>query len=219
MITILLVDDHKLVRTAIKLLLKNIPDVEIIGEAANGEEAVQLAKKLTPNLVLMDLKMPGIGGLEATNRILNYNPEIRIMILSSCIEEVYIPTHMMKLGAAGYITKNADINEFITAIHKVHSGASYIAPEVAQRIALNQANNLNTSPLTRLSKREIQIMWMVMEGTSVHEIAKKLFLSPKTVNTYRYRTFEKLQIKNNVQLMHLIYHYKMLDHKQSISHL
>lgn len=217
MINVMLVDDHNLVRTAIKMLLDNVGNVKIIAEAACGEEAIKLARKITPDIVLMDLKMPGIGGLEATRRLLSINPKTKVIAVTSCDEEGSIPYHFIRIGGVGYVTKTANSEEFITAIQKVHSGQSYITAEIAQRMALHQANNKSESPFAKLSKREMQIMWMVIRGGSVQEIADKLFLSPKTINTYRYRTFEKLNIKNNVELVHLAFQYKLIDQAPALT--
>lgn len=210
MINVLIVDDHDLVRLGLKKLLSNVSDVKVIGEAATGEDAVRLTRDLHPDIVLMDLKMPGIGGLEATHKLLRANPGIKVIAVTSCDEEPF-PFRLVRAGAAGYITKTASVDELVMAIHKVYSGQVYITPEVAQQIALRQVSDAAKSPFGNLSERELQVMWMITHGNRVQEIAGKLCLSSKTVNTYRYRLFEKLKVKNDVELTHLALRYGMLD--------
>jgi two-component system invasion response regulator UvrY len=209
-INILIVDDHDLIRYGIKKLLSNARDINVMGEAASGEAAVKMARELNPDIVLMDLKMPGIGGIEATHKLLRANPKVKVIAVTSCDEEPF-PYRLVRAGASGYVTKSADVDELLTAIRRVYSGHVYITPEVAQQMALRQATNASKSPFAELSERELQVMWMITHGHKVQEIAEKLCLSPKTVNTYRYRLFEKLKVRNDVELTHLALHYGMLD--------
>lgn len=210
MINVLIVDDHELVRVGIKKLLAGASDIKIIGEAESGEVAVRMVRELKPDVVLMDLKMPGIGGLEATHKLMRVNPNIKVLVVTSCDEEPF-PYRLVRAGAAGYVTKNANIDELVGAIRKVHGGQPYITPEIAQQMALRQVSDASKSPFAELSERELQVMWMITHGNRVQEIADKLCLSPKTVNTYRYRLFEKLNVKNDVELTHLALRYGMLD--------
>jgi two-component system invasion response regulator UvrY len=210
MINVLIVDDHDIVRLGIKKLLYTVSDIKVVGEAESGEMAVRLVRDLKPEVVLMDLKMPGIGGLEATHKLLRVNPQIKVIVVTSCDEEPF-PYRLVRAGAAGYITKNANIDELVNAIHKVMAGHAYITPEIAQKMALRQVSDAAKSPFAELSERELQVMWMITHGNRVQEIASKLCLSPKTVNTYRYRLFEKLNVKNDVELTHLALRYGMLD--------
>lgn len=209
-INVLIVDDHDLIRYGIKKLLAGCRDINVVGEATSGEAAVRLARELNPDIVLMDLKMPGIGGIEATHKLLRANPKIKVIAVTSCNEEPF-PYRLVRAGASGYVTKSADVEELITAIRRVYGGQVYITPEVAQQMALRQATSASKSPFAELSERELQVMWMITHGHRVREIAGKLCLSPKTVNTYRYRLFEKLKIRNDVELTHLALHYGMLD--------
>jgi two-component system, NarL family, invasion response regulator UvrY len=209
-INVLIVDDHDLIRYGIKKLLGEARDINVVGEAASGEAAVKLARELNPDIVLMDLKMPGIGGIEATHKLLRANSKIKVIAVTSCNEEPF-PYRLVRAGASGYVTKTADVEELLTAIRRVYSGHVYITPEIAQQMALRQATNASKSPFAELSERELQVMWMITHGHKVHEIAEKLCLSPKTVNTYRYRLFEKLKVRNDVELTHLALHYGMLD--------
>jgi len=209
-INVLIVDDHNLMRLGIKRLLANTTDIKVVGEAASGEAALRLTREIKPDVVLMDLKMPGIGGLEATHKLLRINPNIKVIAVTSCDEEPF-PYRLVRAGAAGYLTKTADLDELVMAIRKVHAGHAYITPEIAQQMALRQVSDAAKSPFAELSERELQVMWMITRGHKVQDIADKLCLSSKTVNTYRYRLFEKLQVKNDVELTHLALRYGMLD--------
>lgn len=199
MIKVLLVDDHDLVRIGIKRLIQDVNGIKVVGEASTGEEAIRIAKELIPDVVLMDVQMPGIGGLEATRKMIRHNPDIKILALTVFDDEPY-PSRLLQAGAAGYITKGCDADEMIRAIRTVHSGQRYISAEIAQQLALKRFTKAEESPLDILSERELQIMLMITSGQKVQEISDKLCLSPKTVNSYRYRIFEKLNINSDVEL-------------------
>ena len=199
MIRVLLVDDHELIRIGIKRLLQDAPGIKVVGEVSTGEEAIRSAKELIPDVVLMDVQMPGIGGLEATRKMIRHNPDVKILALTVCEDEPY-PSRLLQAGAAGYITKGCDAEEMIRAIRAVNSGQRYISSEIAQQLALKRFAKAEESPLDVLSERELQIMLMITSGQKVQEISDKLCLSPKTVNSYRYRIFEKLSIHSDVEL-------------------
>lgn len=199
MIKILLVEDHELVRIGIKRLLQDVSGLKVVGEASTGEDAVRLAKELIPDVVLMDVQMPGIGGLEATRKMVRHNPDIKVLALTIYDDEPY-PSRLLQAGAVGYITKGCAAEEMIRAIRTVHSGQRYISGEIAQQLALKRFVKAEESPLDILSERELQIMLMITSGQKVQEISTKLCLSPKTVNSYRYRIFEKLGIDSDVEL-------------------
>ena len=215
MINILLVDDHELVRTGISRILKDERGIKVVGEACSGEEALQFcrdisAKHESPDIVLMDIHMPGIGGLSATKRILHYCPDIKIIALSISCEEP-IPTKVMQLGASGFISKNAAPAEMILAIKKVYAGDRYISDEVAHKIAMSKIQSNADNPFNDLSEREMQIMMMITQGEKINDIAEKLNVSPKTVNSYRYRMFDKLKIDGDVELTHLAIRHRMIN--------
>lgn len=173
--------------------------MKVLGEAGTGEEAVRLSKDLVPDVVVMDVHMPGIGGLEATRKMIRHNPDIKILALTIYEDEPY-PSRLLQAGASGYITKGCDPDEMIRAIRTIHSGQRYISPGIAQQIAINRFTKGDDSPLDLLSERELQIMLMITQGQKVQDISKKLCLSPKTVNSYRYRIFDKLGINSDVEL-------------------
>jgi two-component system invasion response regulator UvrY len=212
MINILIVDDHELIRYGIKKILADVSDIKVVGEASSGEEAIRMVRNLSPEIVLMDLKMPGIGGLEATHKLLRVKSEtpLKVIVLTSC-DEAPFPDRLVRAGVSGYVLKSSGAEEMVTAIRKVHAGHLYITPEIAQQMALRQVADASKTPFTALSERELQVMWMITHGNRVGEIAHKLNLSTKTINTYRYRLYEKLFVRNDVELTHLALHYGMLD--------
>ncbi|MGL4250897.1 MAG: UvrY/SirA/GacA family response regulator transcription factor [Aeromonas sp.] len=210
MINVFLVDDHELVRTGIRRILEDVRGIKVVGEAQSGESAVTFCRQHHPDVILMDMNMPGIGGLEATRKILRIRPDVRIIVLTIHSENPF-PTKVMQAGAAGYLTKGAGPDEMIQAIRLVHSGQRYISPEIAQQMALSQFASADENPFKSLSERELQIMMMITKGQKVTEISEQLNLSPKTVNSYRYRLFSKLGINGDVELTHLAIRYGMLD--------
>ena len=199
MINVLIVDDHDLVRTGIRRILDDVSGIKVVGEAKTGEEAVKLGRKLKPQVVLMDVKMPGIGGYEATRKLLRIDPDMKVLIVTICDNDFY-PSRLLQVGAAGYLTKGASMEEMIQAIRAVFSGQRYISPEIASKLAFKHVSDDEESPFDALSERELQVMLMITMGMKVQDIAEKLCLSPKTVNSYRYRIFQKLKVKNDVEL-------------------
>jgi len=215
MIKILLVDDHDLVRLGIKKLLGDVGNINIVGEASSGEEAIKLVPQVKPDVILMDVKMPGMGGLEATKRIVKSHPDIKILVVTVYGDEPY-PTRVLQAGASGYMTKGVGLDEMIQAIKTVYSGRRYLSPEVAQQLALKHLTHDDESPFDSLSEREMQVLIMIASGQKVNEVADQLCLSPKTVNSYRYRLFDKLGIDSDVELTHLAIRHKLIDVEEDI---
>tara|TARA_Y100000768_G_scaffold382534_1_gene363068 strand:- start:983 stop:1858 length:876 start_codon:yes stop_codon:yes gene_type:complete len=209
-ISVLVVDDHDLVRAGIKSLLSEVPSINVIGEAGTGEEAIRLVREHRPSVVLMDVRMPGIGGLEATRKLVRIDPDIKVIALTVCGEEPF-PSKLLQAGAAGYLTKDSDIKEMVLAIQSVHHGKRYISPDIAQQLALKSLSDDSVSPFEALSERELQVMMMITSGQKVQEISDKLCLSPKTVNSYRYRLFDKLNVQSDVELTHMAIRHGLLD--------
>ena len=210
MIRVLVVDDHKLVRIGTSRLLADIDRISVVGQASTGEEAIDMVKDLKPDVVLMDIQMPGIGGIEATKRCLRIDPELKVFVVTVHEEDPY-PSQLMSVGAAGYLTKKSDVNEMVRSIKRVMAGQRYISSEIAQQLALKPFSQTNISPFEKLSEREMQITLMVIEGYKVLDISENLALSPKTVNSYRYRIFEKLAIANDVCLTKLAIKHRIID--------
>lgn len=210
MIKILVVDDHELVRTGISRILNDVKDFKVVAEVGSGEEAVAFCRKQTPDIVLMDVSMPGIGGLEATKKVLRVCDGTRVICLSMHKENP-IPAKIMQAGAYGFLTKDAEHSEMINAIYKVVSGQKYLSPEIAQRIAIGSLDVNQNNPFEALTERELEITMMITKGIKVTDIAKTLSLSAKTVNTYRYRTFDKLNIESDVELTHLALRHNLIQ--------
>lgn len=210
----MIVDDHDLVRAGIRSLLSGVSGIKVIAEAASGEDAIKIAKEKRPQVILMDVKMPGIGGLEATRRILRGDPDAKVIALTVYGGEPF-PSKLLQAGAAGYLTKGSDAEEMVQAILSVQHGKRYLSPEVAQQLALKHLSDDKACPFDALSERELQVMIMIVNGQKVQEISDKLCLSPKTVNSYRYRLFEKLGVNSDVELTHLAIRHGMLDTESS----
>ncbi|MFC2974741.1 UvrY/SirA/GacA family response regulator transcription factor [Azotobacter bryophylli] len=211
MIRVLVVDDHDLVRAGITRMLADMDGLKVVGQAESGEEALKKARELKPDVVLMDVKMPGIGGLEATRKLSRSNPDIKVIAVTVCEEDPF-PTRLLQAGAAGYLTKGAALEEMVQAIRLVFAGQRYISPQIAQQLALKSFQPQQSgSPFDLLSEREIQIALMIANCEKVQSISDKLCLSPKTVNTYRYRIFEKLSITSDVELALLAVRHGMVD--------
>ncbi len=210
MIKVVIVDDHDLVRTGIRKLLNDAQGIRVVGEASCGESAVTVTREKDPDIVLMDIKMPGISGLEATKKLLRSFPDLKVIALTICDDDLF-PSRILQAGAYGYLTKGAKVVEMVKAIRSVYAGQRYIHPHIASQMALKLISDTNESPFDQLSERELQVTLMIVNGLKVQEISSKLCLSPKTVNSYRYRIFEKLDIKNDVELTHLAYRHKLVD--------
>ncbi|AUX93029.1 UvrY/SirA/GacA family response regulator transcription factor [Mixta gaviniae] len=217
MISILLVDDHELVRAGIRRILEDIKGIRVAGEACCGEDAVKWCRTNQVDVILMDMNMPGIGGLEATRKIVRFNPDAKIIMLTIHTENP-LPAKVMQAGAAGYLSKGAAPQEVISAIRSVHAGQRYIASDIAQQMALSQIEpEKSESPFSCLSERELQIMLMITKGQKVTDISEQLNLSPKTVNSYRYRMFSKLNISGDVELTHLAIRHGLFNAESLIS--
>ncbi len=212
MIKVLIADDHELVRKAVRSLLTDYPGLSVIAEAVSGEEAVKLSRELGPDLVLMDLDMPGMGGLEATKKLLRILPKIKVLIITAYSDDMY-PSRLLNAGASGFITKEAGRDELAQAIKVVWQGQRYISPEVAKRLALMHLDQDKDkeSPFAGLSERELQILLMIVKGDSLQHIAKQLYLSPKTVSSYRHNIFKKLDVTSDVEVTLLAVSHGLVD--------
>lgn len=202
-ITILLIDDHPVVRTGYRRLLENTPNMCIVAEADNGEAGYQLYLEHQPNVTILDLNMPGIGGLETIRRIRAKNPAARILVFSM-LKNTTVAQSSLKAGATGFISKQSGMGEMIQAVRQVNSGKIYIESELASALAIN-ATRKDTfeNPLDTLTKREFQIFKLLAEGYSCVQIADTLTISPKTVGVHQLNLMRKLNIQNTTQLIRL----------------
>lgn len=209
MIRVLIVDDHDLVRTGIKAMLSSNSDIEVVAEADCGELAICLTKQLQPDVILLDVNMPTMNGVDVTKKIKTLGLDSKILAISGFSQEPY-PSMIVKAGADGYITKGTPIDEVVIAIKKTHTGFRYFSQDISNTLVNSLLNN-NKSPFDPLSERERQVALMVANCQSIAQIADSLFVSAKTVNTYRYRIFEKLGIDSDVKLTHLAIRYGLVD--------
>ncbi len=215
MINVMLVDDHGLVRSGIKRLLRDVSGIDVVAEAESGEQAIRQVRKEKPDVILMDISMPGIGGLEATRKISQVVPGVKIIAVTIHDDDPF-PARLLEAGASGYLTKGCDVQEIVSAIRSVHIGKQYISPEIAHKLALSFVNEREKSPLERLTPRETQVMLMVVRGETNKAISEKLCLSPKTTSTYRYRLFEKLGVENDVELTRFAIRHGLI--RENIAH-
>lgn len=211
-IKILVVDDHDLMRMGLVRIMAEEEGFEIVGEADCGEKAITMARELQPDVVLMDVKMPGIGGVEATRRLVALNENLKVLAVTSCEDELY-PSRLIQAGAAAYLTKRTQPSEVVKAVRMVVEGKPYVSQEIAQQLALKNVGwqAAPGSPFEQLSERELQIALKVVRGEKPIAIAEQLNISPKTINSYRYRIFEKLNIATDVELVHSAIKHKVFD--------
>lgn len=209
MIRVFLLDDHALVRTGFRMILAQQVDMEVVGEAASGEEGLPLIRKLRPDILLCDLHLPGVSGLEITERVVKggYGPRV---IIVSVQEDGPMPRRLIEAGASGYLGKGCEANELLRAIRDVHAGKRYLAGGLAQKLAFGVLAG-DQSPFDRLSPRELEVAMMLSQGKRMEDIARHLSLSAKTVATHKYRLFEKLGIGDVVALARLAGQYGLID--------
>jgi len=195
---VLLVDDHSVVRMGFRLLLEGSSDIRVVAEAESGEDAVRRFDESRPDVVVMDISMPGIGGLEAIRRILAREPAARILVLSAH-EDAMHARRVLKAGAVGYLTKRSAAEALIQAIRQVNQGKTFLEPEIAQELAIQQLSDTR-DPLDTLSEKEFKVFLALAQGHSVQEIAEVLSLSPRTVGTHLYNIKQKLGASNSAEL-------------------
>ena len=203
MIRILLADDHRLVRSGLRRLLETQPDMEVVGEAGDGETTVAEAQRLRPDVVLMDIAMPRGGGLEATRRIAEAGLAARVLVLTAHAEEQYL-LPVIRAGGAGYLLKSAADDDLIDAVRAVHRGEAFLPPSAAAMLLhdyLRRAGGDGGPALADLSPREREAVRLTAEGYDARDIAERLFLSAKTVETYRRRAMEKLGLHSRAELV------------------
>jgi two-component system invasion response regulator UvrY len=201
MIRVLVADDHSIFRIGLKRALEAAPDMVIAAEAATGEETVVKARESHPDVVLLDVSMPGRGGVETVQELKRANPRMRVLMLTMHPEDQYAVL-CLKLGADGYITKDAPPEILLTAIRKVASGRKYVSADLAERLASDLSSTGDRPAHELLSSREFEVMRKIAAGRTAGEIAAELHLSVKTVSTYRTRVLQKMNLKTNADIMH-----------------
>jgi DNA-binding NarL/FixJ family response regulator len=208
-IRVFLVDDHALVRVGMRMILSAETDIEVIGEADNGEEALPQIRRLKPHVVLCDLHLPGVSGLEITERIVRGGHDTRVIIVS-VLQDGPMPKRLLEAGASGYVGKGGDAAELLRAVRDVARGKRYLASSIAQTLALSGITG-NDSPFDTLSPRELEVAMMLTQGLRQEDIARRLSLSAKTINTHKTRLFEKLGIQDSIALARMVAQYGIVD--------
>jgi len=206
MIRTLVVDDHELVRIGLRHILADYPAIQIAGEATDGESALRMNREVRPDVVLLDICLPGLSGFEVTSRLKQASPGLGIVILT-VHEQAPFPAQLLEAGASAYLTKGCPATELVEAIKTVARGGRHIGSRIAQQMALNLLPGHGSSPFEVLSAREMEVMLMLADGRKVADIADVLHLSPKTVATYKYRIFEKLNTNSDVDMARMAMRY------------
>ena len=210
MIKVLVADDHPVVREGLKQILAAAQDIEVAAEAEDGHELLEKVREQSFDVVVMDITMPGLMGLDALKQLKSEHPQLPILILSVHPEEQYA-LRVLRAGASGYLTKGSAPDSLIGAIRKVHRGGNYVSPALAERLADELRGDITKMPHETLSDREYQVMCLIASGKTVTEIADQLALSVKTVSTYRSRILEKMRMKTNAELTHYAIEHKLVD--------
>jgi len=217
MIDVVLVDDHELVRTGFRMILQQQPDIRICGEAGTAEEGMHLIRSLSPHIALVDVHMPGMSGIELTERVARASLSTHIVVVT-VVDDARFPKRLLDAGALGYLTKGCSAEELLGAVRQVATGRRYLAPAVAQQLALATLDGEN-SPFDALSSRELEVAMMLARGKPLTSIGEQLSLSPKTVSTYKQRLMEKLQVEHVISLAHLMTIHGLLDvHNHQVGH-
>lgn len=206
-ITVLIVDDHKIIRDGIKSLLEGAPNIQIVGEASNGIEGIQFYQEHPVDVIIMDIRMPEMGGIEATQFLTDNYPGVKILALTMHDEEAFI-SKMLQAGASGYLLKNVGKEELITAINKIYKGENYFSLDVATKMMTKFMSSkslpdkdIEDGEELQLTKREIEVIKLIAEGLTSQDIAERLFISPRTVDTHRRNLLQKLNVKNTAELI------------------
>ncbi|MBP6611500.1 MAG: response regulator transcription factor [Paludibacter sp.] len=210
MIKVFIVDDHEIIREGLKMILKEESDILVVGEAQNGAQAIDKIRKVECDIMLLDMNMPGRNGIDLLMDIKALRPKIHILVLSIHPEDKFA-LKTLKSGASGYLCKDTALEELVTAIHKINSKGRYISSTLAEQLAFDVIPESDADPHDLLSNREREILIKIASGIKAKDIAEELGLSISTVFTYRLRIFEKLNVKNNVELTHYAIEKKLVS--------
>ena len=211
MIRVLLADDHSIVRAGLRRIVEESGEMEVVGEASDGKEAIRLVRKVSPDVAVIDISMPGLDGLEVLNQLQAFDPGLPVLILTMHEEGQYV-VRAIEAGAMGYITKQSAPEQLVKAIRKVFSGHRYLTDEATEALALRIAKGgEDQSPLDSLSMRELQVLRRLAMGHTNREIARAYHISIKTVDTYRSRLLKKLSLRNNADLSRFAIQNKLIE--------
>ncbi len=210
LINIVIVDDHELVRTGLKMIIAKMPGINLVAEGENGEQAIALVREYKPDVILMDVNMPVLSGIEATRRISQHLSETKVIILTVHAENPF-PQQLLEAGASGYLTKGCAASELENAIKKVATTGRYIGHDIAQQMALSMLPGGDNSPFDVLTAREMEVMMLLAQGKKPKEIGDIMILSHKTIATYKYRILDKLNLKNIIELAHMAIKHGILE--------
>ncbi|MDT8449207.1 MAG: response regulator [Wenzhouxiangellaceae bacterium] len=210
MIKLMIVDDHHLVRQGLHNIIDDAGGIDVVAEAATGEDAIRLNREKKPDVILMDISLPGLSGFETSDRIMHATPSARIIALTAHTKPPF-PTRLLDMGAAGYLTKACDADELVRAIRKVHDGERYIGSEIAQQLAMSLLPGVPQSPFQELTPRELEVALMLANGMKSSAIAERMNISPKTISTHKYRIFEKIGVDSEVGLLREAIRYDLIE--------
>ena len=210
MLKILIADDHPIVRQGLKQILSEEPDMGTFGEAQNCQEVLELVRKQDWDIVVLDITMPGRGGLDVLKELKHEHPKLPVLMLSVHSEDQYA-VRALKAHASGYLTKDSAPEELLNAIRKILRGGKYVSPPLAEKLAFDLETETEKPLHETLSDREYQVMLMIASGKTVSQIAVELSLSVKTIDTYRTRILEKMKMKTNAELMHYVIKNKLVE--------
>jgi len=208
-VKVLIADDHPVVRHGLKQILAADPDLEVVAEARNGSDALELARNHSWDVAILDYSMPGRSGIELLKDFRREFPDRPVLILSIYPEELHA-TRVLKAGGAGYINKQSASEELTAAIRKVVQGGKYVSPTLAEKLAFDTISDAQQPPHETLSDREYRVMWLIASGMQIHEIAKEMFVSPSTVSTYRARILKKLSVGTNAELVRYAIRHRLI---------
>jgi DNA-binding NarL/FixJ family response regulator len=207
---VLIADDHPVVRHGLRQILAAEGDVSVVGEARNGAEALDLARRVEWDVAILDYSMPGRSGVDLLKEIKREFPQRPVLILSMYPEELHA-TRVLKAGGAGYLNKEAVGEELTTALKKVMGGGRYVSRALAEKLAFELSRDTQKPLHETLSDREYRVMWLLASGKQIQEIAKEMFVSPSTISTYRARIFRKLRLKTNAELVHYAIKHRLVE--------
>jgi DNA-binding NarL/FixJ family response regulator len=210
MVRVLIADDHAVVREGLKQIINEASDLTVAGEAVDGGEALEKSRSVDCDVLVLDISMPGLSGLDIVKEVRAVRPNLPVLILSMHPEEQFA-VRLLKAGAAGYLSKESAPDELVNAIRKVVGGGKYVSPELAEKLAFDLEAGSSKLPHEALSDREFQVLRLLAAGRTVKEIAEQLSLSVKTVSTYRTRLLAKMNLKTNAELIHYAIRHNLVD--------